>query len=123
MLKSTITPAVIKGQKEYHQALLSAVKEWIKAHPEDFEAQPSAEAGQEDGSAPVPSGEKGAVTTRDKGEKGAGAGAGAGGEVMTESKGTVEQLTEIPANQAMSWITILCALSLALNLYLLGRTC
>lgn len=119
MLKSTITPAVIKGQKEYHQALLSAVKEWIKAHPGDFEAQPSAEAGQEDGSAPVPSGEKGAAP----GEKGAEAGAGAGGEVMTETKGTVEQLTEIPANQAMSWITILCALSLALNLYLLGRTC
>jgi hypothetical protein len=118
MLKSTITPAVIKGQKEYHQALLSAVKEWIKAHPEDFEAQPSTEAGQEDGSAPVPSGEKGAAATA-TGEKGA----GAVGEVMTESKGTVEQLTEIPANQAMSWITILCALSLALNLYLLGRTC
>lgn len=112
MLKSTITPAVIKGQKEYHQKLLAAVLEWIKAHPDDFEtqsAEPEPEASSTD--------EK-TINGDEKVERPELAGT----EVAVE-KGTMEQLTEIPGNQAMSWITILCALSLALNLYLLTRRC
>lgn len=35
-LKSTITPAVIKGQKEYHTQLAHKIRTWIKEHPEDF---------------------------------------------------------------------------------------
>lgn len=36
MLKSTITPAVIKGQKEYYVKLGSTIRDWIRDHPEDF---------------------------------------------------------------------------------------
>lgn len=35
-LKSTITPAVIKGQKEHHQQLVGKIRKHIKAHPADF---------------------------------------------------------------------------------------
>jgi hypothetical protein len=35
-LKSTITPAVIKGQKEHHQQLVAKIKGWIKDHPDEF---------------------------------------------------------------------------------------
>ncbi|WVQ69663.1 uncharacterized protein L199_007883 [Kwoniella botswanensis] len=36
ILKGTITPAVIKGQKEHHQQLIRAITEWVKAHPDEF---------------------------------------------------------------------------------------
>ncbi|KAK8870125.1 hypothetical protein IAR55_000695 [Kwoniella newhampshirensis] len=36
MLKSAITPAVIKGQKEHHRQLVHSVRDWVKAHREDF---------------------------------------------------------------------------------------
>ncbi|WVW82656.1 hypothetical protein I302_104667 [Kwoniella bestiolae CBS 10118] len=36
LLKGTITPAVIKGQKEHHQQLVQAITEWVKGHPDDF---------------------------------------------------------------------------------------
>ncbi|KAK4688963.1 hypothetical protein P7C73_g1141, partial [Tremellales sp. Uapishka_1] len=35
-LKSTITPAVIKGQKEYHQELNRKIRSWVKVHPNEF---------------------------------------------------------------------------------------
>jgi hypothetical protein len=37
MLKSTITPAVIKGQKTYHEKLAKGIRHWIHTHPEDYE--------------------------------------------------------------------------------------
>lgn len=45
LLKSTITPAVIKGQKSYHQRLTRKIREWVRSHPEDFgiESNPGAE--------------------------------------------------------------------------------
>lgn len=46
MLKSTITPAVIKGQKEYHQKLVQNVKKWIKSHPADFGGNGAGAEGQ-----------------------------------------------------------------------------
>ncbi|WWC69066.1 uncharacterized protein I206_103002 [Kwoniella pini CBS 10737] len=36
LLKGTITPAVIKGQKEHHQQLIKGMTEWVKSHPGDF---------------------------------------------------------------------------------------
>ncbi|OCF71452.1 hypothetical protein I204_07510 [Kwoniella mangroviensis CBS 8886] len=36
ILKGTITPAVIKGQKEHHQQLIRAITEWVKARPDEF---------------------------------------------------------------------------------------
>jgi hypothetical protein len=35
-LKGTITPAVIKGQKEHHQQLTKKIRSWIHSHPEEF---------------------------------------------------------------------------------------
>lgn len=35
-LKGTITPAVIKGQKEHHQQLVKKIRRWIKDHPENY---------------------------------------------------------------------------------------
>lgn len=122
MLKSTITPAVIKGQKEYHVQLLAAVKAWVKAHPDDFETQAPAApttgggAGKE---VEKVNGEKAAVSSSSNEKEGV---QDDGAEVMIQ-KGTMENLSEIPGNSAMSLITILCALSLALNLFLLTRKC
>ena len=31
-----ITPAVIDGQKSYHQRLTAKIRTWVKAHPEEF---------------------------------------------------------------------------------------
>ena len=39
-LKSTITPAVIKGQKSYHQRLTAKIREWVKVHPSEFGVDP-----------------------------------------------------------------------------------
>lgn len=36
-LKGTITPAVIKGQKEHHQQLLAKIHKYITAHPDEFD--------------------------------------------------------------------------------------
>ncbi|WWC89636.1 uncharacterized protein L201_004561 [Kwoniella dendrophila CBS 6074] len=43
MLKSTITPAVIKGQKEHHRQLLEFMTNWVKQHPDDFKGVDSSQ--------------------------------------------------------------------------------
>jgi hypothetical protein len=35
-LQKYITPAVVKGQKEYHQDITRKMRAWIASHPEDF---------------------------------------------------------------------------------------
>jgi len=35
-LKGKIGPAVIKGQREYHQKLMVKIRQWIKEHPDEF---------------------------------------------------------------------------------------
>lgn len=112
MLKSTITPAVIKGQKEYHVKLVDAVNDWIADHPDEFQTG-SAEAGKSEVAGA--GGEKGGgtVKTRDKTDI-------AKSETM-EEKSIIDQLAEIPGNQAMVYITLALVLSLLLNFYLLSR--
>jgi len=112
MLKSTITPAVIKGQKEYHVKLVDAVNDWIADHPDDFQTG-SAAAGE---SEKAGKGEKsgGTVKTREKADR-------SETESSIEEKSIIDQLAEIPGNQAMVYITLALVLSLLLNFYLLSR--
>jgi hypothetical protein len=124
MLKSTITPAVIKGQKEYHQKWLSTLKEWIDAHPTDFEsesddsnttktdtARPVAVAAvpvKKEVDAPVSKGlsEKPRSSVETK---------------VVEESTVADQIVTMVDSQIMLTIMIVCAMSLALNVYLLTK--
>lgn len=124
MLKSTITPAVIKGQKEYHQKWLSALKEWIDAHPTDFESEsddsntdktdtvrPVAVAAvpvKKEVDAPVSNGlsEKSRASVETK---------------VVEETTVADQIVNMVDSQIMLTIMIVCAMSLALNVYLLTK--
>lgn len=111
MLKGTITPAVIKGQKEYHEKLVSAIKDWIKVHPDDFQTAAGSKGGEVQE-------EKTGETEGNVPEKSPD---GARTQVAQQQKGAMELLGEIPENPIMLWITIVCGMSLALNIFLLGR--
>lgn len=118
-LKSTITPATMSGQREYHQKLLKAIKKWIKAHPKDFEVA----EGQNGGDGGETAGEETDMED-DTENKGVGASVSSTGEGQTigQDDGVWEQVMAIPANPVMLGITLLCAVSLLLNYYLLFRS-
>lgn len=118
MLKGAITPAVIKGQKEYHAKLVKAVKDWIARHPDDFgtgpPASPSA-AGQTVGASTASEKVGAGVQLRDKADEIA---SGSEDDLLSPSPGASSSsfLADLPF---AVWISALCALSLALNVYLL----
>lgn len=97
-LKSTITPAVIKGQKEHHQQLVKKIRSHVKAHPDDFAqvAGDDVDAEEEDAAVEDESG---------------------GGEVATEEKDLSAHVKEITENPAMLGVVGLCVLLLLTLLY------
>ena len=132
MLKSTITPAVIKGQKEYHQSWLAAIKEWIEDHPDDFVSKSS--NGNGNGKArprPTPRSSSSTTSVRfastgNEKEKrptfpnGKRASSRAPIDTTVVPKATLQhQVTEIANNQLAMGMMVVCVFSLALNLYLL----
>ena len=40
-LQKTITPAVIKGQQQYHEQLGAKIEEWARVHPHETAAPPA----------------------------------------------------------------------------------
>jgi hypothetical protein len=129
MLKSTITPAVIKGQKEYHQSWLSALKEWIDDHPEDFKtAAPAKSTESSDKSETPKSKSSGQTAFGDKVIP-----LDAKSDVIPERSNApidtqvvapasaIHESTDITKNQPMMIILLVCALSLALNVYLVSK--
>jgi hypothetical protein len=127
MLKSTITPAVIKGQKEYHQSWLSALKEWIDAHPEDFKStgntsNDSSEKTEKSKSTPRQTATGTKVVHLDSKS-----------DVIPERStapidthvvapaSAIHESTDITKNQPMMAILLVCLLSIALNVYLVSK--
>jgi len=128
MLKSTITPAVIKGQKEYHQSWLGALKEWIDAHPEDFKSAGGGNASSSEKAEKPKSNQPRQTATGAK-------------VVPLDSKSDViperstapidthvvdpasaiQESTDITKNQPMMAILLVCLLSIALNVYLVSK--
>jgi hypothetical protein len=124
MLKSTITPAVIKGQKEYHQSWLGALKEWIDSHPEDFKSStPSAKSEKPK---PTSTGQtaNGAKVVGLDSKKDAGPPERSNAPIDThvvDPASAIHQSTDITKNQPMMAILLVCLLSLALNAYLVTK--
>jgi len=122
MLKSTITPAVIKGQKEYHQSWLSALKEWIDAHPEDFKSTGSSDKTEKPKSTPSQTANGAKVIPLDSKS-----------DVIPERStapidthvvapaSAIHESTDITKNQPMMIILLVCLLSVALNVYLVSK--
>jgi hypothetical protein len=124
MLKSTITPAVIKGQKEYHQSWLSALKEWIDAHPEDFKStgNNSTDSSEKPKSTPNQTANGAKVVPLDSKS-----------DVIPERStapidthvvapaSAIHESTDITKNQPMMAILLVCLLSIALNVYLVSK--
>lgn len=126
MLKSTITPAVIKGQKAYHEKLAKSIRGWIESHPDDFAlAGNVGDNSTGGGSVKENAGEPSSDTaqTRSKSET-------AGGDTKTlpeideiksrplaSTKSTLDHILEIPGNPVMLGITLLCALLLFTEIY------
>lgn len=127
MLKSTITPAVIKGQKEYHQSWLSALKEWINDHPDDFQSKSTSSSDRSEKSKP----DSPKQTTNAHGDK----------VIPLDSKtdvipersnapidtqvvapaSAIHESTDITKNQPMMIMLLVCMLSIALNVYLVSK--
>ena len=129
MLKSTITPAVIKGQKEYHQVWLAALKEWIQDHPDDFPSDSPPRSGT--GTRPKATSKLSSASTKSVKmagkdtrpsvpDKRGSSVAPVDPDVVPKAT-LAQQITEIANNQVMMGIMVLCALSLTFNLYLLNR--
>jgi hypothetical protein len=116
MLKSTITPAVIKGQKEYHQNWLAALKEWIDNHPDDFTTPstgsdtPKATKSSLPPPTPVVSEKK--VPERSVAPI---------DPQAVDTVTAIHQSTDITQNQPMMIILLVCLLSLVLNVYLVSK--
>ncbi|OCF38519.1 hypothetical protein I317_07700 [Kwoniella heveanensis CBS 569] len=110
-LKGTITPAVIKGQKEYHQKLAKKVRDWIKARPEEFgtkeEHLPSEGELEKVTAEEAPKD----TTTHIQGTVGT--------AVVTKHTPWFDHAMEIPQNPVMVIVTGLCVTLLIINLYLL----
>jgi hypothetical protein len=124
MLKSTITPAVIKGQKEYHQKWLAALKEWIDAHPDDFEAPVASEAA---GGDTTPKTTPKADPT-EKVNKAPIKEVSAKSETSTKTEvdsgptlSIAQRVTGVADDQMILTLAITCLLSMVLNYYLLTR--
>ncbi|WVR08380.1 hypothetical protein IAU60_005435 [Kwoniella sp. DSM 27419] len=100
-LKSTITPAVIKGQKEHHQQLTKKIREWIKARPDEF----SVDEGEVDSAE-----ESTHQDEVDAGEKSA-------GDTPTPPKSLVDHALEIPSNPVSLGMAGLCLLLLLTLVY------
>lgn len=124
LLKGTVTPAVIKGQKEHYRDLVDSARRWIRSHPEEFTQPPSQQQDGQDGTAPKRKGLPGrGVSFREPSEAGEGAGASGieqAGEMKVRppllsrsssysDKTMLEYAMEIPANPVMLAITALCA--------------
>jgi len=103
-LKGTITPAVIKGQKEHHQQLTKKIRQHIKSHPEDFPQNAGDDAGDD-----ADEGENETDHT-DVNEGGDDA-------VATQDKNIMDHLQDITDNPAMLGIVGLCVLLLLTLLY------
>jgi len=101
-LKGTITPAVIKGQKEHHQQLTKKIRSHIKSHPDDFAqgAGDDADAGEDDA-----------------GEEGELADGNGGDTVTTQDKDLAAHLKEITEDPVMLGVVGLCVLLLLTLLY------
>lgn len=119
MLKSTITPAVIKGQKEYHQNWLAALKEWIDNHPEDFtspstgsETPKATKSSQPAQPAAAPAVSEKKVPERSVAPIDSHA---------VDTASAIHLSTDITQNQPMMIILLVCLLSLALNVYLVSK--
>jgi hypothetical protein len=129
MLKSTITPAVIKGQKEYHQSWLSALKEWIDAHPEDFKStginhptgssdkveKPKSNSASQtaNGAKVIPLDTKSDVIPERSNVP-------IDTHVVAPAS-AIHESTDITKNQPMMAILLVCLLSIALNVYLVSK--
>lgn len=126
MLKSTITPAVVKGQKEYHQSWLGALKEWIDNHPEDFKTAEKSE--------PSAHSDKPKSTPRTQTATGAKVVDLDAKTDVTPERSTapidahaidpasaIHESTDITKNQPMMAIILVLLLSLALNVYLVSK--
>ncbi|WVQ98399.1 hypothetical protein IAU59_005522 [Kwoniella sp. CBS 9459] len=112
-LKSTITPAVIKGQKGYHQKLAKKIREWVKDHPDEFGTKPEHLPSEgELENATVSDGESNDITTTEF-QKGNGI------AVVTKQTAWIDHAMEIPGNPVMLIITGICATLLFINLYLI----
>ncbi|WVF72553.1 hypothetical protein IAT40_007370 [Kwoniella sp. CBS 6097] len=118
-LKGTITPAVIKGQKEYHQKLAKKVRDWIKAHPEEFGTRPEhlPSEGELEKAAAADEAPKEVTTQLQE---------GIGSAVVSRETPWLDYAMEIPENPVMVIVVALCVALLLINLYLLlfrGDTC
>ncbi len=90
-LKGTITPAVIKGQKEHHQQLSKKIRSWVRDHSKEFRQIESVEAGKAE-----------EVTTQSVQL-----------ETMTSSKSYIAHAQDISRNPVMMGIVgLLCLLLL-----------
>ncbi|WWD18868.1 hypothetical protein CI109_103323 [Kwoniella shandongensis] len=98
MLKSAITPAVIRGQKEHHEQLVSATLDWIDSHREDFGKSSEERLEPEI----VPVGEGPVTSTVPLS--------------ATSDKTLVDHASDIPGNPIMIAISLLCAILLYLQL-------
>lgn len=129
MLKSTITPAVIKGQKEYHQSWLGALKEWIDAHPEDFKSTSPSNSAGSSGKAEKPE----SNTPRQTANGAKVVPLDSKSDVIPERStapidthvvdpaSAIQESTDITKNQPMMAILLVCLLSIALNVYLVSK--
>lgn len=123
MLKSTITPAVIKGQKSYYANLAKSIRHWVKTHPQDYgeEAEDAEDEEEEgDGVGEVLQSEKvgedsiaepvTVVSEKD----------GHGAHTTTATTGPrslFDHTLDIPNNPVMLGITLLCACFLLREVY------
>jgi hypothetical protein len=112
MLKSTITPAVIKGQKEYHQNWLAALKEWIDNHPDDFTTPSTGSDTPKALPPPTPVVSEKKVPERSVAPI---------DPQAVDTVTAIHQSTDITQNQPMMIILLVCLLSLVLNVYLVSK--
>ncbi|WRT66048.1 uncharacterized protein IL334_003000 [Kwoniella shivajii] len=96
-LKSTITPAVIKGQKEHYRQVVDTALQWINSHREDFGKSPEEKVETEGIKESQQS-----VSVE---------------PIISAEKSLVDHAADIPSNPIMIAISALCALLLFLQLY------
>jgi hypothetical protein len=120
MLKGTITPAVIKGQKEYHQAWLGAIRDWIKAHPDDFSSPTSEGDGSSKPEMKSESDDDQADLDLKRARSPDRSNAPIDSHVVAPAT-AMHESTDITKNQPMMMILLVCVLSLMLNVYLVTK--
>lgn len=116
MLNSTITPAVIKGQKEYHQNWLAALKEWIDGHPDDFTTPSTGSETPKPPNSPQPT-----ETPVVRNEKLPERSVAPIDPQAVDTASAIHKSTDITQNQPMMIILLVCLLSLALDVYLVSK--